>query len=590
MRSKVNFYTNEKEWQWLFKNAVDWNAVLPIYFSNYPTEEGFENKEEVVKFLEEILNNTGEWAAANLNPRATKLDQEGAGKVENGKTIPNEHLKATYSEAADLGVYGLALPKKYGGMELPAAVVTVLMAQIARACTSTMTQISFFYAIADMINRFGSEEDKARIIPKIITGEISGAMCLTEPGAGSDLGSLRTSAELQSDGTYLINGNKIFITNGGGGIQLVLARIKGGPEGLKGISMFLVEQEIPGKEGLNYRVVKNEEKMGLHGSFTTEIVYENTVGKLMGEENMGFNYMLHLMNAARLACGIQSVGGIEAALSYAKNYALERKQFGKPIAELPLMKRNLEDFETERDALRALLMDTVTYMDIFQKLDLKRATTKDLTKEEEELYQNSKIWVRKRTPLLKYYGTEAFTDLSKKAIQVLGGYGFMKEYPVERIHRDSFAPLLYEGTSQIQSLMALKDLLKYAMGEPKKFFANIFFKHPSQDLLKGSSKWEKDFREDHYNFKKKMVRMILKKLNPPKNMSLLKPKKWVTEDRINALMENAETLCQGLSYMETLRVLAAHANIDPERANLFYRYRRLVIPRLESIYTDWNLR
>lgn len=330
--------------------------------------------------------------------------------------------------------------------------------------------------------------------------------------------------------------------------------------------------------------------MGLHGSFTTEILYENSVGKLMGTKNMGFTYMLHLMNAARLACGIQSVGGIEAALSYAKNYALERKQFGKPIAELPLMKRNLEDFETERDALRALLMDTVTYVDIYQKLDMKKAMTNDLTKKEQELYEDSKIWVRKRTPLLKYYGTEAFTSLSTKAIQVLGGYGFMKEYPVERIHRDSFAPLLYEGTSQIQALMALKDLIKYAMGEPKKFFANIFFKHPTQDLLKGSNKWEKDFREDHYNFKKKMVRMLLKKLNPPKNMSLLKPKKWVTEERINALMENAETLCQGLSYMETLRVLAAHANIDSTRSDLFYRYRRIAIPRLEAIYSDWSIR
>jgi 3-(methylthio)propanoyl-CoA dehydrogenase len=590
MRSIVNYYTNETEWQWLFKNAVDWKNVLPLYYPKYPTEEGFETPEEVIKFLEEILINTGDWAFKSLTPRATILDKVGPGTVENGKTLPNEHLKATYSEAAELGVYGLCLPKKYGGMELPPAVVSVLMGQVARACTSTMTQLSFFYAIADMVNRFGAEEDKERIIPKIISGEISGAMCLTEAGAGSDVGSLRTSAELQPDGSYLINGSKIFITNGGGGVQLVLARIKGEPEGLKGISMFLVEQEIPGKEGLNFKIVKNEEKMGLHGSFTTEVLYENTVGKLMGVKNLGFTYMLHLMNAARLACGIQSVGGIEAALSYAKNYAQERKQFGKPIAELPLMKRNLEDFETERDALRALLMDTITYVDIFQKLDLKKAATNDLTQEEETLYQDSKIWVRKRTPLLKYYGTEAFTALSTKAIQVLGGYGFMKDYPVERIHRDSFAPLLYEGTSQIQALMALKDLIKYAMGEPRKFFANIFFKHPTRDLLKGSSKWEKDFREDHYNFKKKLVRMLLKKLNPPKNMSLLNPKKWVTEEKINGLMENAETLCQGLSYMETLRVLAAHANIDSTRSDLFYRYRRLVCPRLESIYTDWSIR
>ena len=130
-----------------------------------------------------------------------------------------------------------------------------------------------------------------------------------------------------------------------------------------------------------------------------------------------------------------------------------------------------------------------------------------------------------------------FTNLSTKAIQVLGGYGYMKDYPMERIHRDSFGPLLYEGTSQIQALMALKDLMKYAMNEPKKFFANIFFKHPGQDLLKGGHKRERDFRHDHYQFKKKMIGLLLKCLNPPKSAKLMNPKKWVTEEKVNVLMQ-----------------------------------------------------
>ncbi|TDJ03765.1 MAG: hypothetical protein E2O68_09410, partial [Deltaproteobacteria bacterium] len=514
----------------------------------------------------------------------------GAGELRDGKTYPNEYLQATYNEAIELGFHGLCLQKKYDGMELPATLQIIQTAFLARACTATMTQLAFFPSIADMLTRYADEEDKKRLIPKIIAGEISGAMCLTESGAGSDVGSISTSAVKQDDGTYLLNGSKIFISNGGGGIQLVLARTKGAPEGTRGISMFLVEQEIPGKEGLNYKVVKDEHKMGLHGSFTTEILYENSVGKLMREENHGFLYMLHLMNSARLATAMQGLGGVENCLYQARKYAEERKQFGKPIAELPLMKRNLEDYETERDALRALLVDTVSFMDIYQRLDLKEREVGKLNKEEQKLFDDSKIWTRKRTPLLKYYATELYTTLSTKAIQVFGGYGYMKDYPVERIHRDSFGPLLYEGTSQIQALMALKDLMKYAMNEPKKFFANIFFKHPGQDLLKGGHKWEKDFRHDHYVFKKKMIRLLLKCLKPPRNIKLMSPKKWITEEKVNVLMEHAETLCQASSYMETLRVLAEHANKDESRADLFYRYKRLVTPRIKAIYCDWDIR
>jgi len=586
----VNFYADEKEWKWLFKNAIDWDTVLPLYYSEYPTEEGMESKEEVVQFLEELQVGVGEWCGTSIADRAPLLDKVGAGELKDGKTYPSEPLQATYDEAIELGFHGLCLSKKYGGMELPATLQVVQTAFLARACTATMTQLAFFPSIADMLSRYADDEDKQRLIPKIIAGEISGAMCLTEPDAGSDVGNIKTSATEQEDGTYLLNGSKIFISNGGGGIQLVLAKIKGAPEGTKGISMFLVEQHIPSKEGLNFKVVKDEEKMGLHGSFTTEILYENSVGKLMGNENEGFLYMLHLMNSARLATAMQGLGGVENCLYHARKYAEERKQFGKPIAELPLMKRNLEDYETERDALRALLVDTVSYMDIYQRLDLKERDTGELTKDEKKLFEESKIWARKRTPLLKYYATEMYTTLSSKAIQVLGGYGFMKDYPLERIHRDSFGPLLYEGTSQIQALMALKDLMKYAMSEPKKFFANIFFKHPGQDLLKGGHKWEKDFRHDHYGFKKKMIGLLLKCLNPPKNTKLINPKKWVTEEKINLLQEHAETLCQASSYMETLRVLAEHANKDNTRADLFYRYRKLVTPRLKSIYCDWSIR
>ena len=587
----MNFYSDEKEWQWLFKSAIDWKTIIPLYFPTFPTEEGLNSPEEVIAFLEELLTQTGEWTANAVCNRAKEMDKHHAGHVENGKTIPNEYLNALYRECVELGVFGLSVPKKYGGMALPFAMNLTLFAQISRACLSSCTQIAFFTSIADMLDRFGPAEFKDKYIPQIISGEISGAMCLTEPGAGSDVGAIRTSAILQENGTYRISGTKAFITNGGGGLGYVLARIKGEPEGLEGISMFFVEQDIVGENGekiQNYKVTKNEDKMGLHGSFTCEIVYENSLGYLVGEKNMGFQYMLHLMNEARLAVALQALGTIEGSLHYAKAYAEERIQFGVPLVELPLYRRNLQDYETERDALRALIVDTISHYDIFQKLDQMQKDGKELSKEDKKLLKDAYLWTRKRTPLVKYYACEAATNLSQRAIQMLGGYGFMEEYSVGRYHRDSFAPLLYEGTSQVQALMALKDIVKYAIKDPSRFFANIFFKHPIGAIINKESETTKRYTTYHYIFKKRFIKLLIKCLKPQMG-KIFNPKAWMEMERVNILMAHAETVCQALSYMETLRVLCYHANKDEQRRTLFVRYEKLIAPRLEAIYKDWSM-
>lgn len=585
----MNYYSDEKDWKWLFRNGLDWDKIMPLYYPSFPTEDGFNSKEEVIDFLEEILINTGAWTGTAVADRAHHLDVEGAGTVKDGRTVPGPHLQALYKEAIELDMIGLPFPVEHGGLNSPTSVVLMILGQLSRACLSSSTQMAFFTSIGEMIHRFCDEETSARLIPKIARGEISGSMCLTEPGCGSDLGMIKTSATPREDGKYLLNGAKIFITNGGGGLGFVLAKIKGSEEGLSGISMFLAEQDIEEVDGPNFIVAKNEEKMGMHGSFTTEVVYENTVATLVGVEGEGFKYMLHLMNEARIAVGMQALGTIEASIGYAVKYANEREQFGKPISELPLMKRNLEDFTTERDAIRALLMDTVSHYDIFQKLDLKKKQSGDLTKEEENLFNEATLWTRKRTPLVKYYACEVATHLTQRSIQVLGGYGFMQEYPVERYHRDSFGPLLYEGTSQIQALMALKDIMKYAMKDPKRFFSNVLFKHPTTELLNGNNDWSKSFKSNHYKFKKKMVGLLMKCLRP--NVSeLFNPKSWASDENVSELMEHAETLCQALSYMETARVLCEHANKDESRVDLYFRYNKLILPRLEAIYTDWSIR
>ena len=582
----MNYFSDEKEWTWLFKNGMDWETIIPLYYNSFPTEDGLNSKEEVLQFFEELMDTTGNWCGTSVADRAGKLDDDGAGTISNGKTIPSEALAQLYQEAKELQLYGISLPTKYGGMGVPASLHMIVLGQLSRACVASSTQLAFFTSIGEMVHRFCDEETANRLVPMIVAGDISGSMCLTEPGCGSDLGLIRTSAAPQADGSYLVNGSKIFITNGGGGIHFTLARINGAPEGLDGISMFLIEQDL-GDGKNNFEVVKNEDKMGMHGSFTTEILYENSKAHLVGNKGEGFKMMLHLMNEARIAVGMQSLGVIEASIGYAVEYAKERQQFGKPISELPLMKRLLNDYTTERDAIRALLVDTISHYDIFQKLELKHSETGDLSKEEQNLLEEAKLWTRKRTPLVKYYACETAVTLSQRAIQVLGGYGFMHEYPVERFHRDSFGPLLYEGTSQIQALMALKDVVKYAIKDPKRFFQNVLFKHPGADLLSGSEEWAKEFKSTHYRFKKKMLSLLISSLKPA-GSKVFNAKSWQSEEGVDKLMIHAETLAQALSYLETLRVLCEHANKDKARADLFFRYKKLVTPRLEAIYTDWS--
>ena len=583
-------YFDDKEWQWLFDNAVLWDKILPLYYPEFPTEQGFQSKEEIIAFLKDVLGTTGSWAAESIAGRARRLDEVGPGEVRDGEAHYSEPLKELFREAKELGFFSLSAETEYGGSGAPILLSFIAFSQVARACQSSSSQLTFFGAIADMIERFADQDLKDKYIQKLCAGEISGGMCLTEPGAGSDLGSLRTKAVKINEKEYEITGNKIFITNAGGEVTLVLARVEGAPEGLAGISLFLVPKRKEGSQELNFRVVKNEKKMGQHGAFTSELVYEKSWGRIVGQENEGFKIMLHLMNEARTGVGGQALGGMEACLSYVKQYATERKQFGRSLMELPLYRKNFEELETEMDAFRAMLVDTLSHYDAYQFLDKKKRLTGDLTSDEEELLKDSLSWVRRRTPLVKFYGTETYSMIAKKSVQALGGYGYMKEYDVERYLRDSFGGLLYEGTSQIQSLMALKDLMKFVMKNPKRFFQTMVYSHPVGQLFESSSP-KKSFGHIQYDFKKNFSSLLLKVVKPKETdiKKLMKPTTWAGEQEMEKLMEYAEDVCSALSYIETLRVLCNHSCKDNSRTELFERYLKLVQPRLAQIYCRWRI-
>ncbi len=592
----MNHYSDSPEWKYLFKHAIDWDEILPLYYPSFPTSSGFKNKEELFTFFEQILETTGKWSGETLRERAKLLDETGCATLNrDGSVTLTEPMERTYVEARGLELFGTTMKEHHGGMGLPLVVGMVAFEQISRACISTGTQLGFFSGMADMLERFADEPTRNRLIPQIIRGELSGSMCLTEPDAGSDVGALRTSATPQDDGTYLLNGTKCFITNAGGGFGLILARIEGAPEGLSGISLFLAEEKLDGKQ--NYRITKIEEKMGMHGSMTCEVVYENTKARLIGEPHGGFKIMLHLMNEARISVGLQSIAGIEACLERAKTYSQVRKQFGKPISDLPLFKRNFDDWTTEQDAFRAFMVDTVSSFDIFQHLDLKSRGGDTLTEHESRLFRKHQDIVRARTPLVKFTGSETFAALSVKAIQAFGGYGYMKEYEVERIHRDCFGALLYEGTSQIQSLMALKDHIKKIMKNPGRFVQSMVSSHPIGTLIE-KNEFKKTYLQLQHEFQKNLANLILDCFSPGSGLleklthlnDYFNREFWNDIEKLERLMTHAETLCQALSHLEILKVLGKQAEKDPSRRGLFERYLTLVKPRLSAIYTDWNLR
>ena len=485
---------------------------------------------------------------------------------------PSEPLAQAFSEMRDLGLSAVSIDTAHGGSGLPLTMTMLMFEQLSRACLGTSTYLAFTSAFADMLERFASKEISGEFVPHIASGALSGSMCLTEPGAGSDLGALRTAARKEKDGTYRLTGTKRFITNGGGGLGLVLARLEGAPAGLMGLSLFFVEL-WPGGKGVgkpNYVISKLEDKMGMRASATCEVIYDDTVARLVGVEGEGFKMMLHLMNEARIAVGIQGLGAMEAAIAYARNYAAHRVQFGKPILELPLFARGMADMETERDAFRAFIVDTVSTFDIYQRLDLKKRRSGDLSEEETHLYKRTVKGGRHRTPLTKYYGTEAGARIALKCVQCLGGYGYMKEFEAERILRDAVGGLLYEGTSQVQSLMAMKDLMKEMTKHPGRFMRDLLTDHPLRGALT-DSECRKALKNAHYEFRKNVALLV-----------------WRCSRNVERLMRHAEGICEAQAYLEVLVVLQKHADRDPGREGLFRRYKALVVPRLAAVYESWR--
>lgn len=457
-----NFFLDNLDLQFRLER-LDLQEVVEIKEKGYSTvnqypaaPRNYNDAKDNYRLLLEVL---GDICASVIAPQAVDADEEGA-QFCNGEV---EYAAATQTAIQALKqaeLMGVMLPWEYGGMNMPETLYQMMVEILSRAEAGLMT-IFGLQEIASSINEFGSDEMKARVLPRFSRGEVAGAMVLTEPDAGSDLGSVQTRATLdEGTGKWHLNGVKRFITNGCADIQLVLARSEAGSSDARGLSLFLVERD----ETVHIRRIEN--KLGIHSSPTCEIQYNNTPAELVGKRRFGLmRYAMALMNGARLAVGAQALGIAEAAYREAYRYAQERKQFNQPIGNLPAVARLLLSMRGEIEATRALLSETGCWVDrlkAYEELsgDAKRAEAfPDLR---QKLKQASSL-ADTLTPLTKYYATEMGNRVCYLAMQIHGGVGYMREFNVERHFRDVRVTNIYEGTSQLQIVAAIGKLLGHAL-------------------------------------------------------------------------------------------------------------------------------
>jgi alkylation response protein AidB-like acyl-CoA dehydrogenase len=452
MATSENFYLDNQDLRFVLEETVDWASLLKLRGDVDGAESPFDSVDEAREANIDMLTDpVGSLSAQRIAPRAEEVDHLGC-RLENGQVVFPEPIQRNMDDLKEAQLMGLTIDPAYGGLGFSKTFYTAATELISRADASLMNYFSL-QGIAETIQHFADEDIKEQYIPAMATGELSGAMVLTEADAGSDLGAVRTKSELEAEqdpatGEWFITGAKRFITNGCGDVLLVLARSEDPAKygGSRGLSFFVTQKSE------HVQIRRIEEKLGIHGSPTCEIYFDHAPARLIGRRGRGLiKYTAWLMAEARLGVAAQSVGISEAALREARIYADEREQFGKPIRELPAVASMLADMQMMTEASRALLYDTAYYV------DLNEAAEKFERKDEMKKYGRLADLL---TPMVKYYAAELCNTVTYQAIQVHGGNGFMKDYPVERLYRDARITNIYEGTSQIQIEWAIMRLLR----------------------------------------------------------------------------------------------------------------------------------
>ena len=447
----ANYYTDHPEIEFHLNHPL-MKRVVDLKERNYVEKDQFENApvnyEDAIENYKRLLDITGDVAANIIEPNSEDVDLEGP-HLENGRMIYASKTFENLDATRKAGLWGLSMPRRYGGLNLPNAIFS-MASEIIAAADAGFQNIWSLQSCIDTLYEFGSEEQRQKYIPRICAGETM-SMDLTEPDAGSDLQRVMLKATQDEDGTWRLNGVKRFITNGDSDIHLVLARSEEGTKDGRGLSMFIYDKR---DGGVTVRHI--EHKLGIHGSPTCELVYKNAKAELCGNTRLGLiKYVMALMNGARLGIAAQSVGVEQEAYNEGLAYAKERAQFGEKIINFPAVYDMLSRMKAKLDAGRSLLYCCARYVDIYKALEDIARDTKLTPEERQEMKKYTRL-ADAFTPLAKGMNSEYANQNAYDAISIHGGSGFIMEYKCQRLFRDARIFSIYEGTTQLQVVAAIR--------------------------------------------------------------------------------------------------------------------------------------
>jgi alkylation response protein AidB-like acyl-CoA dehydrogenase len=607
-----NYFTDNDDLRYYFEKGIDWAPLVELTEYGYRTREGFKNPVEAVVFYRQVAEMVGTFVADEIAPHVAEIDRE-AVRFENGEAVFPERLASIFQGIQGLELHGMCLPRELGGMNCPLLLYLVNAEIFARADASVMAHHSFHGGMAMAMLIFSIQEgttrfdvDKAEIaetrfrneIEEIVRGQSWGCMDITEPDAGSDMAALRAVGEQDASGNWFVTGQKIFITSGHGKYHFVIARTEKSKAaedpfaGLQGLSMFLVPtyREEGGVRTRTVPIDRLEEKLGHHGSVTASLTFDHAPAHLIGQRGEGFKYMLTLMNNARLGVGFESIGVCEAAYRLAAAYAKERPSMGKTIDRHEMIADYLDEMRTDIQGLRALAMHGAFHEEMAHKsaILLRYATGPGTleAKRAERRIKAHRMASRRVTPLLKYLAAEKAVEMARRCVQIHGGNGYIREFGAEKLLRDAMVMPIYEGTSQIQALMAMKDTLMGVMKSPQEFVKRL-----------AESRWRSLSARDPLERRVAKIQLLsqsaqnhlLTRTAAGKLRALQdKPlgewrreftKNWDPKRDFALAMLHAERLTRLLADEAICELLYAQARKHPERREILERYLDRAEPR-----------
>jgi alkylation response protein AidB-like acyl-CoA dehydrogenase len=609
-----NYFLDNDDLRWHLQHTIDWETIVPLYEGDFSSEESPDSLAEAKEFYFEILEQVGEFVANEIAPRAEALDRKGNTLVD-GEVVHPAELDEIFEQIKEMGLFGVNLPRGLGGLNCPWALYFGLSEIMARADCGTTTHFSFYGGTAMALLTYAAKEGALKMengqvvdcrfkkeIEELASGEHWGAMVMTEPDAGSDLAAIRARALPQPDGSWRVSGEKIFITSGHGKYQIVLARTADAETcpGLEGLSLFLVPRwiERDGETVENVKVTKVEKKLGHNSSPTCSLLYEDSEAELIGETGQGFKLMLVLMNNARVAVGFEAIGVCEQAYRMACEYASVRSSMGRFLKDHELIADTLQTMDTELRGMRALAFEAVNHVELSQRLEMALEydppADEALRKDMQRRLKRHKRKARHLTPLLKYLASEKAVEFSRINMQIHGGMGYIKETGADRLLRDALVLPVYEGTSQIQALMALKDHLGQAIKDPTGFLERSVRTRVAAQTTRGMERALLAAKLQLHRATETILRRILtaKVRNElsegsfTEKLSLLSGdfiRSWDAKKDFAHGLVHAERICRILCDVAVGRVLVRQAQRHPERQIYAERYLKRMLPRVTAL-------